>query len=60
MNLQRVKPWGAKPYNLLCLQCGEWDLDAKCYADLDGEPFKAFYCEKCGDELKKINEQTNN
>jgi hypothetical protein len=60
MNLQRLKQYSTLPWNVLCVCCNKWEPESKCYADLDGEPFKAFYCEKCGDELKKINEQTNN
>jgi hypothetical protein len=56
MNLQRLKQYSTPPWNVLCVRCDKWEPENKCYADLEGEPFKAFYCEACHDELTKNGE----
>lgn len=53
MNLQRLKRYSTPPWRVLCIRCEEWESEDKCYADLDGEPFKAFYCETCYDEIMR-------
>lgn len=47
MNLQLVKT--PPHFRAQCLQCRKMvDTDRiNLYADLDGEPFKAYYCEPC-------------
>ena len=32
---------------VLCKGCGRWVLAQEAVADLDGEPFKAYYCAPC-------------
>jgi hypothetical protein len=53
MNLQRLKHYSTPPWRVLCIRCEEWESEDKCYADLGGEPFKAFYCETCHDEITR-------
>lgn len=51
MNLQPLKHYSTPPWKVLCIRCNEWEPEDKCYADLDGEPFKDFYCKACHDEI---------
>ena len=50
-----------RPFIVFCLKCGEklygGDVDSESpkypvYADLDGEPFKAYYCAQCAKEVQ--------
>lgn len=61
MNLQKVNPSrGVFVYcchpdhhvNDMALHGSRWVNDFKAYADLDGEPFKAFYCGPCAAKLQ--------
>ena len=39
-----------KPFRFVCVACGKantTDRDPEARADLDGEPFKAYYCGPC-------------
>ncbi len=50
MRLQEVK--NAKGIRLMCCHCNRWaghpyDADKRVFADLDGEPFKAYYHALC-------------
>lgn len=52
MNLQRIQPqWqpdrGTQHPRLMCRGCGGSFFLNDGYADLNGEPFRAFYCEDC-------------
>lgn len=53
MNLQPIQPNAHTGFcfRLWCCQCGGWHDPATMKADLDGEPFKAYYCLKCLDEM---------
>ena len=54
MNLQKVT---GKPFRCTCVQCG-WrnSTDNEDFtADLDGKPFKDYYCSKC---TQKLNAET--
>ena len=53
MNLQPVYPNRAQPVYVLCCACEKMAKDTASFADLDGEPFKAFYCEACAEKLRK-------
>ena len=52
MKLEKVKA-SSFPVRLICCACGrscgvpEKDGSISIYADLDGEPFRAYYCAKC-------------
>ena len=54
MNLQIVNPSVYRVY-FTCVKCGKQMVLSKAedpiYADLDGEPFKAYYCTKCAQGL---------
>ena len=42
-----------KPLNYRCISCGRM-VDASreaVFADIEGEPFKAYYCEPCKNKL---------
>lgn len=45
MRLIKVHP--LRENFLLCVECGKWHSTRDLYADTDGEPFKAYYCEAC-------------
>jgi hypothetical protein len=49
MNLQPIQPDGGPLFWLpkACSQCGCDVLSSTGYADLDGEPFKAYRCAEC-------------
>lgn len=48
MNLQPINPPPKENEHYICTACNSW----KAYlADLDGEPFRAYYCKQCADEL---------
>ena len=32
---------------LLCIKCDKWFNSDDLYADVEGEPFKDYYCIKC-------------
>lgn len=53
MNLKPINP-APRPglYKLLCCKCGQWTDGAETFADLDGEPFQAFYCAICATDLR--------
>lgn len=45
-----LRPVNVNPYNtqrVLCSQCGKWSPDRDTYADIEGEPFKAYWCSAC-------------
>jgi formate dehydrogenase maturation protein FdhE len=42
---------------LICVSCLQINDSEYMWADLDGEPFKAYYCNPCADALK---ENSNN
>lgn len=46
MNLQPINPRGPSAVILPCIRCGAKPVT---HADLDGEPFKAYYCATCAD-----------
>ena len=47
MNLKPVNPEPQPGQRLLCASCGKMKEARKMFADLDGEPFKAYYCSEC-------------
>ena len=52
MNLKPINPpvsTDDRARRVLCCKCGKWTATL---ADLDGEPFKAYYCEPCADALR--------
>jgi hypothetical protein len=53
MNLQRVGRYNGREIRLICSECGVWTPDDQCYANLDGKPFKDYYCESCSNNVKE-------
>ena len=51
MNLQRVSNGTGARVMLTCCECGQRFRDKELYADLDGTPFAAFYCEPCAEQV---------
>ena len=51
MNLQRVSRYEGKEIRLICISCNKWTQDESCFANLDGEAFKDFYCEICAAQV---------
>ena len=47
MNLKHITPNRWNPIKVPCLGCGSIRDTNFMMADLDGEPFKAFYCYTC-------------
>lgn len=45
MNLQPVGD--ANPCNVVCIVCKRAQASGAAFADLDGTPFKAYYCSEC-------------
>jgi len=45
MRLTRVNPH--RDCQCLCQKCGQWKPCSNSFADLDGEPFVAYYCLAC-------------
>lgn len=42
-----------------CLACGRRaDNTEEWFADLDGEPFKAYYCQPCGNAKQILHDRT--
>jgi predicted SprT family Zn-dependent metalloprotease len=54
MNLQPIQKTPAAD-RYLCAACNQWRA---VFADLDGEPFKAYYCDQCAAELTAKQEPT--
>lgn len=53
MNLQPINPRPSLfSFRLQCIACGCWADAATVHADLDGEPFKAYYCQSCTNKTK--------
>jgi hypothetical protein len=50
MNLQPINPPLKDGQRLICVKCNEWKA---IFADLDGEPFKAYYCADCAQQTKE-------
>jgi len=49
VNIQPIQP--SKPeWTHLCCKCGQWGAT---HADLDGEPYKAFYHWSCYEDLRE-------
>lgn len=44
MRLQRVE---GKPFQCTCLMCERHFWSTEVFADLDGAPFKSYYCQGC-------------
>lgn len=56
INRWNITGW---PFVYTCLRCGEQHTSSTGYcADLDGEPFKAYYCLPCGSALKIQHDRT--
>jgi hypothetical protein len=53
MNIQPVTPTPARP--LLCCCCGAWRAT---HADLNGAPFRAFYCLHCAEAAQAADTDT--
>ena len=51
MNLQPINP-PAPVFKFFCFVCNEQTSSSSGYADLDGEPFKAYFCRTCAAGLK--------
>jgi len=51
MNLQRVSSNTGARILSPCCKCGRYFRDKELYADLDGTPFHAFYCEPCAESV---------
>lgn len=47
MRLKQVSMNPLYPIRVTCCTCGEQILAHHAQADLDGEPFVAYYCEPC-------------
>ena len=55
MNLQPVAyPPHRAADRLQCLKCAHWVPVSDTVADLDGAPFKAYYCPACAAELREV------
>ena len=50
MNLKRVEK-GSSPVLIYCCSCHTMRLEVECYADLDGKPFKSYYCQECAENV---------
>jgi len=55
MNLQPVTP-STPAFPFVCKGCNQRHQSghvevARTYADLDGKPFEAYYCERCAEEI---------
>ena len=56
MRLQEVT---GRPFIVFCLRCdkkqwaGDVDGQTPVFADLNGEPFKAYYCAECAGKLQE-------
>lgn len=52
MNLEKVeyRPT-TKATRVQCRSCGRLILLQDAYADLDGKPFKGYYCGECTEEV---------
>jgi hypothetical protein len=48
--LKESKPDGLMVF---CCRCNESTLFINALADLDGEPFRAFYCQPCAETATK-------
>ena len=50
MNLRPVAP--LPTFRCVCITCGKAMLSSKevVFADLEGEPFKAYFCARCASE----------
>ena len=53
MNLQPVAP-EEPAFRVKCAVCGKegWSSEGDWFADLDGEPFVDYYCERCANEAR--------
>lgn len=60
MNLRQVLPNRWNPVRLRCLLCGILKDSEQMMADLDGEPFKTFYCHSCSNLLETVNKLEQN
>ena len=47
MRLKQAIATSAKPIHRECKHCGEQDIEADMWFDIDGEPFKSYYCAPC-------------
>ena len=36
--------------NVYCCKCNKYTVVTNTYADLDGEPFRSYYCKSCKEE----------
>lgn len=61
MNLQRIHP-PEPAFTTTCCACSlRFKADGqRGYADLDGEPFRAYYCETCAIEKRQSVANSNN
>jgi hypothetical protein len=53
MNLQEVNP--TPVFHVTCKGCGDrlWTNRDKVFADLDGDPFRAYFCGKCAGQVSR-------
>lgn len=52
MNLRPISSAKERPFRTACIRCGsaiQTDRDDKARADLDGIPFRAYYCGSCAE-----------
>ena len=42
-----------------CYRCGARSLLKETYADLDGEPFRAYYCSDCAGTMPNVQIEEN-
>lgn len=53
MNLQPINPPLKQDQRLICVSCNQWRA---IFADLDGQPFRDYYCAECAEQLKEANQ----
>lgn len=47
MNLVQVPQYLSHKVSLVCVSCTKMTPETNCFADLDGKPFKDYYCVSC-------------
>lgn len=54
MRMNPVDNANSPEVNLTCANCNDRISSRNAYADLDGEPFKAYYCDSCRRKLEYV------
>lgn len=50
MNLRPIEP--VTDTHLICCRCDAWIPCASTLVDLDGKPFRAYYCAPCANTIQ--------